>query len=419
MAMTIGRDVRADDGQARLLVTLERLLAIRATEVTDALGEAGRLVAEAVGGEKAEVFLYDPADESLAAVGVTQTDLARQEQALGLDHLPLANGGRIVDTFQTGEAYLTGQADRDPAMLAAVTQDLAVRSALLAPLHTDGERRGVVLVVSTQPAAFTSDDLRFLEAVAGWVGLVVQRAESMERTARDAAERARRDTAEELIDVLAHDLRTPLTPLRGHLDLIRRIARHEGRQDYLRHVADADAALQRLTRMIAEVLDTSRLDRGLFTLDVEPVDLAALARETADLLRVSEVEIRVQAPDALPIEGDPQRLRQALENLLSNALQHSPPGVPVHVTVETERREDEGRAVVSVRDAGPGIPPALLPTLFERFARGAHSTGLGLGLYLAQGIAAAHGGALTVASHLGEGTTFCLSVPLTPGHRDA
>jgi len=273
--------------------------------------------------------------------------------------------------------------------------------------------------VSTQPAAFTSDDLRFLEAVAGWVGLVVQRAESMGRAARDAAARARRDTAEELIDVLAHDLRTPLTPLRGHLDLIRRIARHEGRQDYLRHVADADAALQRLTRMIAEVLDTSRLDRGLFTLDVEPVDLADLVRETADLLRASEAKIRVQAPDALPIEGDPQRLRQALENLLSNALQHSPPGAPVHVTVETERREDGGRAVVSVRDEGPGIPPALLPTLFERFARGAHSTGLGLGLYLAQGIAAAHGGALTVASHLGKGTTFCLSVPLTSGHRDA
>jgi len=273
--------------------------------------------------------------------------------------------------------------------------------------------------MSTQPAAFTPDDLRFLEAVAGWVGLVVQRAESLERGTRDAVERARRDTAEELIDVLAHDLRTPLTPLRGHLDLIRRIARHEGRQDYLRHVADADAALQRLTRLIAEMLDTSRLDKGLFTLDVEPVDLAALARETADLLRASEVEIRVQAPDALPIEGDPRCLRQALENLLSNALQHSPPRTPVHVTVETERREDGGRAVVSVRDAGPGIPPALLPTLFERFARGSHSTGLGLGLYLAQGIAAAHGGTLTVASHRGAGTTFCLSVPLTPGHRDA
>lgn len=401
------------------MATLERLLALPITGVTETLGTASCLVAEAVGGEKAEVFLHDPARDSLVAVGVTNTALGRREEALGLDRVPLATGGKVVDVFQTGEPYLTGQADQDAAELVAMIRDLAVRSTLLAPLRTEGERRGVVLVASTQPEAFTSNDLHFLEAVAQWVGLVVQRAEALERTAQDAVERTRRDTAEELIDVLAHDLRTPITPLRGHLDLIRRIGQQTGQRDILRHVTEAEAALHRLTRLIADVLDTSRLDGGLFTLDVEPVDLAALVRETVDLLRTPEAIIRLRAPETLRGDADPQRLRQALENLLSNALQHSPPEAPVAVALETETRDEEVWAGLRVRDQGPGIAPERLPTLFERFARGARSSGLGLGLYLAHGIAAAHGGTLTVESQVGQGTTLCLSVPLRPGRHAA
>lgn len=98
--------------------------------------------------------------------------------------------------------------------------------------------------------------------------------------------------------------------------------------------------------------------------------------------------------------------------MIGNALQHTPEGAPVAVQIEQETREDGDWAVLSVRDEGPGIAPNLLPTLFDRFARGAGSQGLGLGLYLARGIAKAHGGALTVESRLGAGTTFRLSIPL-------
>jgi len=403
---------RTDGGQALLLSTLERLLAIQETGVVEALGEAGLLVAEAVGGEKTEVFLHDPAHDTLTATGVADTALSRHEQALGLDRLPLANGGKVVDVFRTGDPYLTGHADEDAAELVGVVQDLAVRSTLLAPLDTNGERRGVVLVASTQPEAFTLDDLRFLQAVARWVGLVVQRAEATERAAQDAAERARRQTAEELLNVLAHDLRAPLTPLRGRISLIRNLARKEGREDYLRHAAEADAALLRLNGMISELLDTGRLEGGLFALDARPVDLAAVARETADLLRSPGMDIRVDAPATLPAEADPQRLRQALDNLLVNALQHSPPEAPVVVTVGTRTRENGEEVLLSVRDRGPGIAPEILATLFDRFTRGSQSTGLGLGLYLTRGIVEAHGGVLTVESEVGAGTTFRVALPL-------
>ncbi len=150
--------------------------------------------------------------------------------------------------------------------------------------------------------------------------------------------------------------------------------------------------------MIAHLLDTARLEGGVFHLAPRPVDLAALARETADLLRAPGATLLVQAPTVLWRTCDPERVRQALENLLGNAIKHSPKGAPIVVSVEARERRDGEWAVLTVRDEGPGVAPDLLPTLFERFARGRDSTGLGLGLYLTRGIAEAHGGTLTAAA---------------------
>ena len=164
--------------------------------------------------------------------------------------------------------------------------------------------------------------------------------------------------------------------------------------------------------MIEDLLDTARLEQGLFTLAPGVVDLAELVRETAETWRTDSADVAVRAPEELCVAGDPARLRQALENLLSNARQHSPDGVPVSVEVKTETRADGRWAVLTVQDAGPGIAPALLPNLFTRFGGGPGSKGLGLGLYLARGIAEAHGGTLTVDATPGTGACFRLALPL-------
>ena len=114
--------------------------------------------------------------------------------------------------------------------------------------------------------------------------------------------------------------------------------------------------------------------------------------------------------------ADADRLRQALENLLSNALRYSPEGMPVIVEVHTERQEESTWAAITVHDAGPGISPELLPRLFTRFASGGSNKGLGLGLYLAHGIALAHGGTLTVDSRPGKGASFRLALPLSSAY---
>jgi signal transduction histidine kinase len=317
-----------------------------------------------------------------------------------------------VEVYRTGVTYNNGHNADDPTQLRGVWEGMGAQSSLDVVVEVAGARRGVLQVDAARPDAFSAEDQRFLEAVARWVGMVAHRAELSEQVAREAAAQARRVAADELIDILAHDLRTPLTPARGYLDLLRHRALADGREPDVRYADQIALAHARLRRMIDALLDAGRLEQGLFALEVRPVNLAALVEETVETLRTPEADLTVRGPGELVAEQvDPERLRQALENLVSNALAHAE-GTPVVVEVAEEQRAEGAWAVLRVRDAGPGIAPDVLPTLFARFARGTHSSGLGLGLYLARGIAEAHGGTLTVESRLGAGTTFHLALPL-------
>ncbi|HEV2125558.1 MAG TPA: ATP-binding protein, partial [Chloroflexota bacterium] len=167
-----------------------------------------------------------------------------------------------------------------------------------------------------------------------------------------------------------------------------------------------------------------RLERGLFVLHTEPVDLSVLAHEVAQSLGKQGVplivDVQATDPEALVIQADPERLRQALENVVGNAIKHSEEGTPVTITLDTEPPNgadaEQGRArrrwaILDVADQGPGVPPEVLPHLFTKFASGPGSSGLGLGLYLASRIAAAHGGTLTVDSTPGKGARFRFALP--------
>ena len=397
--------------QDKLLDTLEQLLSIEATDLKGALDQAADRLSEALGAEKIDISLHDPAVDTLVALGISNTPLGRRQQRIGMDRLPVANGGRVVEVFQTGEPYHTGRADEDPVVLIGFTRGMGIRSFLVVPLMVNGERRGVLQACTTQVDSFTGEHLRFLQAVSSWVGMVAHRAELTEKVARDAAEAARRATADELVTALAHDLGNYLVPLKARVDLLGRRGTQLGDEKISEHAREAQVALSRLQRMITAMLDVARLDQGLFSLTRRPVDLADLARETAAQVGVRG-EVQVRAPEDLIASVDPEALRQALENLLSNALKHSPDNVPVALEVQERETGDGKRAVIEVRDSGPGIPTELLPRLFDRFASGGASKGLGLGLYLARGIAEAHGGMLTADSKPGKGATFRLSLPL-------
>lgn len=399
----------------RLLRTLQQLLEIEATDVERALNEASDLLGLALRADKVDVFLFDAATDELVALGVSDTAMSEREVNAGLDRLPLVSGGRITAVFQTGQPFRSGHADTDGALPAGFSRWVGVRSALAASLLFAGERRGVLIAYAGKPDFFSAADLGFLAAVARWVGGIAHRAELVQRIADQAAQEGRRMAAEELMSVLAHDLGNYLTPLFGRMNMIRRRAAREGLSRYEEDAGAALRELERLRQMIADLTDATRLEQGLFGLNLQDLDLAALVRETAASMEGPDVPVAVNAPAALTIAADPARLRQVLENLLANALRYSPEGKPAAISLTEEIHPGERWAVLTVADEGSGIPPDVLPRLFTRFARGQESSGLGLGLYLAHGIAAAHGGTLTADSPLGHGARFTLRLPERAG----
>jgi two-component system OmpR family sensor kinase len=402
----------APDGN-RLLATLEQLLAIDETDLHGALDRACHMVAEALRADKVDAALYDSSTETLVAVGTSHTPMGRKQHAIGMNRLPVANGGREVDVFLTGVPYATGRADQDPGQLRGMTEGLGIRSAIMVPLEVAGVRRGVFLASSARPNFFTEDDIRFLEAVSRWVGMVAQRAELTEQIATEAREQGRRVAADELIATLAHDLGNLLAPVKGRIDLIQRRARREDRQPDLRDVEEAGRAVDRVVSLVADLLDSSRLEQGLFALNRQPADLVALVRETCAALATNTVPIRVDVSrQDVVLSVDPNRIRQVLENVVSNAIKFSPVGATVVVELDVESSGTECWAVVTVSDQGPGIPPELFPRLFDRFARGPGSSGLGIGLYLASRIVAAHGGTLTADPTTTIGARFQMKLPL-------
>jgi signal transduction histidine kinase len=171
----------------------------------------------------------------------------------------------------------------------------------------------------------------------------------------------------------------------------------------------------RLSTLIGEVLDTSRIEAGTFTYAFGDVDLAELVRETAAMvaLGTDEVTVATTVLDPLPaVRGDRERLRQLLVNLLSNAAKYTVSGDQIEVRATA----GDGTVVVSVADHGPGIALEEQRLIFEKFGRvnagGRSKPGAGLGLFIARSIAEAHGGSLDVESEPGAGATFTFRLPV-------
>ena len=214
----------------RMLCLLEALHGIRSPELEQILEEAAAHVAATFGAGLADVFVYDPDVTSLVALGMSPTPLGRRQRALGLDRLPLVNGGCAVATFRTGVPHLTGRADLDPEELRGFVDGLGVRSVAACAIQVCGERRGVLLVASSRPDAFHERDLRALGAVAGWVGLVMERAELVRQLAAAAERRGYARAGHELARLTARqrDVAALVAEGRTNAEIAARLALTEG-----------------------------------------------------------------------------------------------------------------------------------------------------------------------------------------------
>ncbi|GHI03551.1 histidine kinase [Streptomyces cellostaticus] len=227
----------------------------------------------------------------------------------------------------------------------------------------------------------------------------------------EAEQRLRRFVAD-----ASHELRTPLMSVRGYADLFQYAAANAP-EERDRHLARLRAEAARMGVLLDDLLLLARLDSAEADapLRLQDTDLAGLVEEAAAAFRASHPDrpLTVPSPPApLELRVDPHRIRQVLDNLLTNAAVHTPAGTQVRMEVAQE----EDRAVVRVADAGPGIPPADQERIFDRFyrvdrTRSRDRGGSGLGLAVASSLVCAHGGTLTLASEPGS-TVFTVSLPL-------
>jgi two-component system CheB/CheR fusion protein len=232
---------------------------------------------------------------------------------------------------------------------------------------------------------------------------------------RDITERSLRRMQEEFLALVSHELRTPLTPIRGYLTLLSQLLQTESTDGRARrYLARVQEQMQRLQRLVDDLLDVERLQEGKLQLDREPVDLVPLVQGLVEALQATTDGPRVElalAEAHLVVAGDATRLSQVVLNLLSNAARHAPDSP----RIELRLRREEGEATLEVQDYGPGIPAADLLHLFDRFYQVARRTaedGLGVGLFITRELVRAHGGAIAVRSSEGAGATVTVRLPL-------
>jgi two-component system, OmpR family, sensor kinase len=174
----------------------------------------------------------------------------------------------------------------------------------------------MIMVASLQPDFFTGKDAAFVQSAARWVGMVAHRAELLEEIERSAVEQGRRSAAEEVITILAHDLRNYVSPVVLRLYSVRHRAEAAQRVEDLEDINLALDGLARLNALLSNLLDVARIDEGIFQMHVEPVDIVALVKEAASVLSTPEHQVIVKATDAVVVAADPIRIRQCLDNLL-------------------------------------------------------------------------------------------------------
>ena len=230
------------------------------------------------------------------------------------------------------------------------------------------------------------------------------------------AERSTR-VRDDVLAVVAHDLRNPVHTVLGAAGVVEVIPSGEAHD---RHVQMIQRAARRMERLISDLLDVASIESGTLSMRKAPVDLTALVSEVLELLeaqaRERKIEIHREIEHDVPVVmGDHDRLLQVLSNLIGNAIKLTAEGG--NVRLRLTRSGDE--VVVSVVDTGIGISPDDLPHVFERFwrARDAKAKGVGLGLSIASGIVEAHGGRIWAESQLGVGTTMTFALPVPPAPR--
>lgn len=317
----------------------------------------------------------------------------------------------------------------DNSELITIVNTLGLKSYMGVPLIARGRTIGAITFSSTHPHRYyTVDDVVFAQELARHIALALDnarlyqeaQAEIAERKQAEAQLRASEERKDAFISMASHELKTPVTSLKGFTNVLQRRLSKQGDEQSLVYLAKIDRQVNKLTKLINDLLDVSKMQTGKLTYQEESVDLTALVQEIVENIQGTTPThtLDLKKSDNVSIIGDRDRLGQVVINLLTNAIKYSPNAHKVLVCVEQE----EGNALVTVQDFGIGIAEAYHDKIFEQFYQindpeEKTYPGLGIGLHISNEIVKRHGGRMWVESSKGKGSTFRFTLPLH-GHNE-
>jgi signal transduction histidine kinase/FixJ family two-component response regulator len=369
-------------------------------------------------------------DGSIERLAVAHRDPAKQALLHELQRrYPLPEDARAGyrKVIRTAESDLFRIVSDDVLVQIACDQEhldmlrtIGMRSAICVPLMAHGRVLGALsLATSETNREYGLNDLALAEDLGYRAAVAIDNA----RLYHEAQNAVR--VRDQFLSIASHELKTPLTALLGNAQLLQRRAIREGsfspRDQRALHVI-ADQAM-RLNKMIAALLDISRIEMGQLSIVRVPMDLTALVcRVIAEIQPTLEQHSINYTDPGMPlwIEGDELRLEQVLHNLIGNAVKYSPAGGTVAVRVE----QRETCVCAIIEDDGIGIPASSMPQLFTRFYRAdnvnpQNISGMGIGLFVVKEIMTLHGGTVAVTSQEGQGSTFTICLPLAAAALEA
>lgn len=322
--------------------------------------------------------------------------------------------GRVLTTGKPEFTPPPDEASND------VQRDAHARPDTVLPLAARNELIGAFVFGTATSAPVPPEERAVLSAIAAHVAIAIQHAQLYQQAERQSQQlKAIDQQKDEFISITSHELKNPMASIKGYADLMLRRSARTPNDPNRRALEIISQQVNRMTGLLDQLLDVSRIGTNRLQLARRPADLVAIVWRAVEEMRgtTEQHQLKLEVQDE-PLIGDfdEARIGQMITNLLGNAIKYSPEGGPISVRLERNTRDGDQEALISITDHGIGIPVEDRAHLFERFFRAsnvsASFTGMGLGLFIARGLVVRHHGRIWVESEERLGTTFYVVLPL-------
>jgi len=333
-----------------------------------------------------------------------------------------ARKGSVGYTLRTGESLLIREVTEEEIEEGAmdeeqskILKELSIKSVMVIPLQIKGQTTGVASFISCNPEnIYDENDLSFAKDFCNRIALTLENTRLYEKVKRDIEERIEVDKKkDEFISIASHELKTPVTSLKAYTQILQSTFDDDHNEQAVQMLSKMDKQVDKLTTLIVDLLDVTKIDKGELVFEMEEFDFNELVKEIAEEMQrtTKSHKIVLELNDCDPVIGDRNRIGQVIVNFISNAIKYSPDGQQIVIKSFCANNKVQ----LSVQDDGIGIPRQEHRNIFKRFFRVSGKSnytfpGMGLGLYISSEIIKRHSGRIFFDSEEGKGSIFCFEI---------